>query len=101
MQNKLKKIYLNSIPPWSELLLEDNGPLSQIISQFYSIWVVTPEMKMFKSGFLLKEILDRSRNKTKSILSPDRSLWMYSGHDINIATMLHTLQLNSVIIQID
>lgn len=51
------------------------------------------EMKKLRSGYLLKEILDRSKNKTSSTLSPDRSLWMYFAHDNSIADMLNSLGL--------
>lgn len=57
----------------------------------------TTEMKRLKSGFLLKEILDRFKNKTLSTLSPDRSLFLYSAHDTTIAAMLNSLGVFDVI----
>lgn len=54
-------------------------------------------MKQLKSGFLLKEILDRFKNKTQLSLSPNRRLWMYFAHDNTIANMLNSLGVFKVI----
>lgn len=53
-------------------------------------------MKKLKSGYLLKEILDRFTNKTKGSLTPNRSLWMYFAHDITLTNMLNSLGLFEV-----
>lgn len=50
------------------------------------------------AGFLLKEILDRFTNKTLSILQPDRKMWIYSAHDLNIVSILNALNLYKVIL---
>lgn len=63
---------------------------------WFAVFAPTPEMRKLKSGFLLKEILDRFTNKTQSTLSPDRSIWMYFAHDITISNMLSTLGLFEV-----
>lgn len=44
----------------------------------------TPEMKMFTSGYLLKDILDRLTSKAQSTLKPDLSFHMYFAHDITL-----------------
>lgn len=51
----------------------------------------TTQLKRLKSGFILKDIFDRFKNKTLSTLSPDRSMWLYSGHDVTIASVLNSL----------
>lgn len=60
-------------------------------------WLLSTEMKMIRSGYLLKEILDRFSSKIQRTLSPDRSLWMYFAHDTTIANMLNSLGLFEVI----
>lgn len=57
----------------------------------------TNEMKKLKSGFLLKEILDRFTSKVQSTLNPNRSLWMYFAHDITLSNMLNTLGMFEVL----
>lgn len=54
------------------------------------------EMAKFRSGYLFKEILDRSTNKTNGLLVPDRSLWMYSTHETVIASFLYALGVFNV-----
>lgn len=53
----------------------------------------TRKLARFKSGPLLKEILERFRDKSKSKLKTNRSLWIYSAHDTTVANMLNTLNL--------
>lgn len=48
-------------------------------------------MARLKSGFLFKEILDHFSMKINSTLKPDRSLWVYSAHDITIINLLNSL----------
>lgn len=56
----------------------------------------TKELARLQSGFLLKEIFDRFAQKLNSTLQPDRSLWLYSAHDLTIMCMLNSLGLFEV-----
>lgn len=62
----------------------------------FKIPTITPELARLRSGFLIQEILDRFAQKIGSTLTPDRSLWIYSGHDTTLAGVLNTLQLFEV-----
>lgn len=57
----------------------------------------TPAMTRFSAGFLIREMLQHFKDKIESKLSPDRSLWLYSAHDLTIATVLNGLGLFEVI----
>lgn len=50
-------------------------------------------MARLRSGFLLKEILDRSANST---VDPEQSMYVYSTHDTIIAYLMQTLGIFSV-----
>lgn len=76
--------------------MKPGGALEYLSKFFYTIFTRTTEMKKLRSGFLLKEMLDRFADKTQSSLSPDRSLWMYFAHDSTIANMLNSLGLFEV-----
>lgn len=98
---ELKLFYSNTfltfrLPSWAEEVMTIGGDFEYLMHYYFQIFTQTPEMKKLKSGFLLKEILDRFSNKTKSILSPDRSLWLYFAHDITITNMLNSLGLFKV-----
>lgn len=71
--------------------MSPEGDFEYLALSWYSIYSYTNEMKKLKSGFLLKDILDRFSRKVNSTLSPDRSLWLYYAHDITMTNMLSTL----------
>lgn len=56
----------------------------------------TNELKKYRAGFLIKEMLNRFKNKSQSLLQPDRSLWIYSAHDTIIVNVLNALNLYEV-----
>lgn len=59
----------------------------------FTLYADTPNLARFASGFLIKEILEHFSQKANSTLVPDRSLWMYSGHDFSIVNALNSLGL--------
>lgn len=68
-----------------------NDTLAYISTLWYEAYTHTTEMKKLECGFLLKEILDRCSAKANSTLQPDRKLWIYSAHDLNIFNILNTV----------
>lgn len=62
----------------------------------YLVLSYTKELSKFRTGYLLKEILDRSTEKLKNQLNPNRSAWMYSSHDTVIISLLQTLGVFNV-----
>lgn len=72
------------------------GEFERLTLYAYEQWTALLEMKKLRSGFLLKDILNRFSNKTQSILTPDRSLWMYFAHDFTIFSLLDSLGMFTV-----
>lgn len=62
----------------------------------FAMDTLTPQMAKLKYGILLKDILTRFKNKTESKLDPDRSMWVYSGHDTTLSGLLNTMNMFSV-----
>lgn len=62
----------------------------------FKTYTDTPQLARLKSGFLLKEIIEHFYQKVNSTLQPNRSVWMYSAHDITITNMLNSLNLYEV-----
>lgn len=85
-----------SIPSWAEEVMKPGSDFEYLAFVYFTIFTHSTEMKKLRSGYLLKEILDHSTNKSMSTLSPDRSLWMYFAHDNTIADMLNSLGLFEV-----
>lgn len=84
------------IPEWASEVFKSDSNFEYLAEYWLKFNSGTTQLKRLKSGFLLKEILDRFQNKTAMTLTPDYSLWIYSGHDITIANMLNSLGLFEV-----
>lgn len=82
------------LPEWAQKAI--NGPMEYIAKFDYKTYADTPELARLKSGFLLKEMLEHFSQKINSTLKPNRSLWLYSGHDLTILNMLNSLGLFEV-----
>lgn len=78
-------------------MLDPGSEMDTFFIDGFKLLSNTTEMKKLKSGFLIKEMLERFTNKSQSKLKPDRSLWIYSGHDITISHLLNSLGLFDVI----
>lgn len=70
-----------------------NGVLEELVLTWYPVNASTIEIQKLKTGFLLKEMLDHFTDKLQSTLDPDRSLWMYFGHDFALVNLLESLGL--------
>lgn len=99
----LKFIYLSytiyfrllSLPTWTQQVYRSAN--MTFVTQFaFSIATYTRELARLKVGQLIKEILQRCKNKANKILKPDRSMWIYSGHDLTIANLLNALKIFEV-----
>lgn len=80
----------------------NNNVFKEIYDIFMSIFTYTPIMSKLQVGFLLREMLSRSLNKSQNTLKPNRSMWVYSAHDSNLASFLHALGMyNEHVIESD
>lgn len=79
------------LPKWAERAMMPESGFATATYSWFKQTSATPGMQKFISGFLLREILDHFTQKTHSTLSPDRSLWMYFGHDYTVANMMNSL----------
>lgn len=85
------------LPDWATKILNASKETLEFFLAFYFQSAThTTEMKKTKAGFLIREIFDRFKNKTLSLLSPDRKLWIYSAHDNTITNTLNALGLYDV-----
>lgn len=84
------------LPLWAEKVLEKESGFEDLANFVSTIYTRTSNFKRLRTGFLLKEILDRSRQKILCTLSPDRSMWMYFAHLSTINDMLNSLGLHQV-----
>lgn len=91
---------INSLPEWTKKIFPGGdlyASMEEATLKTFKLDTSTPFFAKIKSGFLLKDILDRFMNKSRAILDPDRSFWVYSGHDTTISRILNTLGILKVL----
>lgn len=82
---------------WAEHLLKEPSQLQNASIFLAHSLTNSTELQKLRSGFLLKEILDRFTNKTtRPEIDPDRVFWMYFTHGQTIIDMLNSLGLFTV-----
>lgn len=90
-----KKKSLFRLPEWAKKIMIPGGKFEYLANYWIKSISGTTEMKKLKSGFILKDIFDRFKNKTLAKL-PGQLMHIYSGHDITIASVLNGLGLLEV-----
>lgn len=78
-------------PDWTKSIFPDNKNFYQAALRYYYLASATKFLAKYRSGFLLKDILDRFSAKVAKTLSPDLKYTAYSTHDINVANLLNSL----------
>lgn len=91
---KIKVTYFR-LPEWANTALS-NDAFEHISAASLAYVTHSVEMKKIRAGFLIKEMLDHFKNKTQSLLQPDRSLWIYSTRATTLANVLNSLHLFDV-----
>lgn len=86
-------LVFSRLQDWEREALKSNRTMEYLAAVYYEAFSHTNEMKKLEAGFLLKEMIDRCKNKSLSLLQPDRKLWVYSTHDLTIANLLNTFNL--------
>lgn len=84
-----------SLPDWTKSIYPSSW-LDEITILHFTLPSFTPALSKFRTGYILKEILDRSMSKVNGTLSPDISVYQYSAHDINISSTLVALGMFDV-----
>lgn len=87
--------FLFRLPEWARDVIKPGGPFETLTTYWFKLSTATTLMKRLKSGFLLKEILDRFKNKTLA-LEPKQLMQLFSGHETTISGILNSLGLLEV-----
>ena len=85
-----------SLPEWAQITMKSNDTLDYLGAMNYQSVTHSTEMKKLRAGFLIKEMLDRFKNKTLSLLTPDRTVWLYAAHGSVVSNVLNSLSLFDV-----
>lgn len=84
------------LPAWTESVFFPGSDMENLANFCFSMPTNSKLLARLKVGFLIRDILERFTQKIESTLVPDRSLWIYSGHDTTISNLLNALGLFEV-----
>lgn len=93
--NQYKCVSLFRLPYWAHEIMKPGDRFEYLSTYWLKVVTATTQLKRLRSGFLLKDILDRFKNKTLSFL-PNQVMQIYSGHETTISSMLNSLGLFEV-----
>lgn len=79
------------IPKWSDSFYPEK--LLEIVKVSSRLNTITPWMKKIKGGPIITQILDIMNAKKMKTLNPDRSIFIYSGHDHTLKNIMNTIGL--------
>lgn len=78
-----------TLPDWSESIFPDK--MLPVAERSYTFFTETPHMKKVKGGALFTDILDKMIKKRNGLLSPNRSMFIYSGHDVTLVNLMNAM----------
>ena len=78
-----------SLPDWTKDVFPSK--MLPLAARSLELLTETPFMKRIKGGALATEILDQMLQKRAAKLQPDRSLFIYSGHDVTLVNLMRAL----------
>ncbi|KAJ8668934.1 hypothetical protein QAD02_000193 [Eretmocerus hayati] len=81
-----------TLPEWTRDIFPE-GKLLDGINFWYEIFSYTPLMRRLNGGKLLRSIIDSMQQVTDSTIAKDRKIYLYSGHETNVAAVLQVLGL--------
>ena len=84
-----------TLPDWTKEVFPDQ--MKELSDFSFEMKAMTPEMQRLKGGPWIKEVVDNLRNYTTTILAGNETVWkrklfMYSAHDVTVATVLSALK---------
>ncbi|XP_044258789.1 venom acid phosphatase Acph-1-like isoform X1 [Tribolium madens] len=78
------------IPDWVRTIYPE--PIQSIAAQVYGYHNYDPRTRQINSGYMLKKILDDSKNKIEG--NSKKKIYLYSGHESTLGYMLNALNVN-------
>lgn len=86
---EIERINGLTLPDWTEdVFPEKMLPLAE---RNLALITETPFMKKIKGGAIVTEIVDNMIKKRAHTLKPERSIFIYSGHDVTLVNLMRAL----------
>lgn len=77
------------LPDWAEHIFPDK--MLPLAIRSLALFTETPFMKRVRCGPLITEIIDNMQRKWNGLLNPNRSIFIYSAHDITLVNVMRAL----------
>lgn len=82
----LKENFGLRLPKWTKKIYPH--PLNETPGIYYTQVSASNEAKQYSGGFLLKNIINEMQSQIKGAEPKERKIYLYSGHEINVAYIL-------------
>lgn len=79
------------LPDWTENIFPDK--MLPLAERSLALFTETPFMKKIKGGAIISELLDNMIRKRSGILMPERSIFIYSAHDVTLINLMRTMNI--------
>ncbi|GJQ66093.1 hypothetical protein Trydic_g5771 [Trypoxylus dichotomus] len=91
LYNTLEIEYLNNLtlPEWTKMVFPNK--MKNLAALSLAMFTKTDFMKRMHGGALVKEIIDNIKRKRAGILKPNRKIFLYSGHDLTVVSLMRIL----------
>lgn len=77
------------LPDWTEKVFPDK--MLPMAKRSLQLFTETQFMKRIKGGIFLTEVIENMVKKRTHLLNPNRSLFIYSGHDVTLSNVMRAL----------
>lgn len=77
------------LPDWTEKVFPDK--MLPIAKRSLALFTETQFMKRIKGGAFVTQVLESMTKRKLNILKPNRSIFVYSGHDVTLCNVMRAL----------
>lgn len=77
------------LPDWTETIFPEK--MLPLAERSLALFTETPLMKKIKGGAIVSELLDNMIRRRSGILTPERSIFIYSAHDVTLVNLMRAL----------
>lgn len=81
------------LPDWTEDVFPDKMII--FAKRSLALFTETQFMKRIRGGVLVAEIIENMVKKRINILRPNRSIFVYSGHDVTLVNLMRAMGISS------
>lgn len=78
-----------ALPDWTEKVFPDK--MLPMAKRSLALFTETQFMKRIKGGMFITEVIENMTKKRTNLLNPNRSLFVYSAHDVTLSNVMRAL----------